>query len=148
MNEGYIYVEKWKDNSFVDFWFVTGDEQLYMFSTRYSKNLYEYFKYKRTVKHILSRHKWNRNTTPEALSTTYDYIKINKTVYNSKDEIVEKIKEADEIGKNYVSFVWGGTNEIEESVWKEALKGTDISNLSFTCLGVEGRRMYMINLVN
>lgn len=62
MNEGYIYVEKWKDNSFVDFWFVTGDEQLYMFSTRYSKNLYEYFKYKRTVKHILSRHKWNRNT--------------------------------------------------------------------------------------
>lgn len=97
---------------------------------------------------IQKDHKWNRNTTPEALSTTYDYIKINKTVYNSKDEIVEKIKEADEIGKNYVSFVWGGTNEIEESVWKEALKGTDISNLSFTCLGVEGRRMYMINLVN
>ena len=92
-------------------------------------------------------HRWNKNTTPEALATTYDYLKINKTAYSTKDEIVEVIKESNKIEKNYISFVWSGANEIEESVWKEALKGTDISNLSFSCLGVEGRRMYMINLV-
>lgn len=92
-------------------------------------------------------HKWNKNTTPQALSTTYDYLKINKTNYGTKDEIVQLIREADEVGKTYVSFVWNGKNEIEESVWKEAIRGTDISNLSFSCLGVEGRRMYMITLI-
>ena len=92
-------------------------------------------------------HTWNKNTTPEAKNTKYDYLKKNQTFYDSNDEIIEYIKECDDEREVYTSFIWTGKNEIEESVWKSALKDTDISNLSFSCFGVEGRRLYMINLV-
>ena len=91
-------------------------------------------------------HKWNKNTTPEAMDSQYDYVKINKFSYDSKEEIKELIKECDSNKKAYTSFIWSGTDEIDEAVWKEAMKGTDISNLSFSYIGVEGRRMYIINL--
>lgn len=92
-------------------------------------------------------HKWNKNNTPEALNNKYDYVKINKLSYGEKEEIIKLIQDCNLNNKTYTSFIWNGTDEIDETVWKEALKGTDISNLSFSYIGVEGRRMYMINLV-
>lgn len=92
-------------------------------------------------------HKWNKNNTPEALNNKYDYVKINKLSYGEKEEIINLIQDCNLNNKTYTSFIWNGTDEIDEAVWKEALKGTDISNLSFSYIGVEGRRMYMINLV-
>ena len=92
-------------------------------------------------------HKWNKNNTPEAKDSKYDYVKINKLSYSVEDEIIELIKECDSNKKTYSSFIWNGIDEIDEAVWKEAMKGTDISNLSFSCIGVDGRRMYIVNLV-
>ena len=92
-------------------------------------------------------HKWNKNNTPQAQDSKYDYVKINKTSYGTDEEINQLIEECASNKKTYSSFVWSGTEEISEEVWKEALKGTDITNLSFSYIGVEGRRMYMLNLV-
>ena len=96
---------------------------------------------------IQKDHHWNMKNTPEALDSKYDYVKINKLSYGEKEEIIDLIKECNNNKKTYISFLWSGTDEIDETVWKEALKGTDITNLSFSYIGVEGRRMYMINLV-
>ena len=92
-------------------------------------------------------HKWNKNNTPEAVDTKYDYIKNNKEIYNTQDEIIDVINKCNYENESYISFIWAGEGEIGEDVWKSALKGTEISNLSFSCLGVDGRRMYMVNLI-
>lgn len=92
-------------------------------------------------------HKWNKNNTPEANDTKYDYVKINKSFCNSIEEIEEIIKKCDKDKKTNISFIWSGEDEIEEAVWKRALKNTEISNLSFSCFGVDGRRLYIIKLI-
>ena len=92
-------------------------------------------------------HKWNKNNTPEANDTKYDYVKINKSFCNSTEEIEEIIKKCDKDKKTNISFIWSGEDEIEEAVWKRALKNTEISNLSFSCFGVDGRRLYIIKLI-
>ena len=75
------------------------------------------------------------------------YVKINKSFCNSTEEIEEIIKKCDKDKKTNISFIWSGEDEIEEAVWKRALKNTEISNLSFSCFGVDGRRLYIIKLI-
>ena len=92
-------------------------------------------------------HKWNKKNTPEARDSRYDYIKNNMTCYDSREDIVDIINECNRTKEAYISFIWTDENEIKESVWKSAIKGTDISNLSYSCFGVDGRRMYIINII-
>lgn len=92
-------------------------------------------------------HKWNKKNTPEANNTKYDYVKINKSFCDSFEEINKVIKKCNTDKITNTSFIWSGEGEIEEAVWKRALKDTDISNLSFSCFGVDGRRLYIIKLI-
>lgn len=92
-------------------------------------------------------HTWNINTTPEAESDKFDYIKNNYTIYRSESDIKNIIAESNTDRATYVSYIWSGDEMISEDVWKEAIKDTDITNLSYSCIGVSGRRMYMVNFI-
>ena len=92
-------------------------------------------------------HSWNKNVTPEATSDKYEYIKNNGTLVNRADEITELIGQCNENKIGYVSFIWTDKDAISDEIWKNSIKGTNITNLSYSCIGVSGRRMYMVTLV-
>ncbi len=62
-----IYATKWQDNTFIDLWFENDTEEMYMFSIRYNKGIYEYFRHKKSVALIMSTHKWNKNRVLDRL---------------------------------------------------------------------------------
>lgn len=90
-------------------------------------------------------HTWNINTTPEAKSDEYDYVKNNCIMYGSESELKNIVNESNTIKATYVSFIWTGEEMISEEAWKEALKDTDITNISYYCIGISERHMYIVN---
>lgn len=94
---------------------------------------------------IAKDHTWNRNVTPEAHADKFDYVKINSQQYGTEDEIQELVRQCSENKTTYISFVWTKQDMITDDLWRNALKGTNITNLSYSCLGVDGRRMYMVS---
>lgn len=91
-------------------------------------------------------HSWNKNITPEAHSDKYDYVVVNDcevdTIVQVKDIIISSGFRKD----SYVSFVWTGDEMITDQIWTNILGSTNIRNLSYSCMGAAGRRMYIINL--
>lgn len=92
-------------------------------------------------------HSWNKNVTPQAEAEDYDYIKMSGTIIKNQEQLDELIAECSDDMKMYVSFVWSEEEMISDNQWREVLRETDVTNVSYSCIGVEGRRFYMINLV-
>lgn len=96
---------------------------------------------------IISKdHTWNKNVTPQAVSEEYDYIKMVGKQLTSFDELDSYIENCADKSVMYLSFIWTGKDMITDDEWRNALSGTEIANASYSCLGVEGRRFYMVNL--
>lgn len=96
---------------------------------------------------IISKdHSWNKNVTPQANADEYDYVKMSGKIIDSESELSQVIDDCSGEMKMYISFVWTEDDMISDSQWREALKDTAITNINYSCLGVEGRRFYMINL--
>ena len=91
-------------------------------------------------------HTWNKNMTPEAHSDKYDYVVMNDCELDTIVQVKEIIVDSSFRKESYVSFVWTGDEMITDQVWTKILGFTDIANLSYSCMGAAGRRMYMINL--
>ncbi len=95
---------------------------------------------------IISKdHSWNRSTTPQANDGTYDLIYKNETHITTIDEFRLLISDSCNKSKDYFSFVWTGKDMISEEQWRNAISNTNIANVAFSCVGVEGRRLYMVN---
>ncbi|MBQ6814345.1 MAG: hypothetical protein IJP13_02275 [Lachnospiraceae bacterium] len=97
-----------------------------------------------TDEEISKDHTWNKNITPEADADKYDYIKNSGNIFDTVDDITSAISQCNINKKTYLSFVWSQHDMVSDDVWRQALKGTNISNLLYSCVGVPGRRMYMI----
>lgn len=95
---------------------------------------------------IKKDHNWNINVTPQADATIYDYVLMKGDIYTTDEQIADIIKNMESENITQSSFVWAGDKIISDEVWKKSISGTDILNLSYTYLGVEGRRLYLITL--
>lgn len=91
-------------------------------------------------------HSWNKNVTPQADSEEYDYLGMVGVKLSNYTELKEYIAQCCIEEKMYISFVWSGEEVISDARWREVLSGTDITNISYSCLGIAGRRFYMINV--
>lgn len=109
-----------------------------------SEIVYLYFNV--TDEIIAKDHSWNKNVTPQADATEYDYIKLSGKIIVNERELKQLINECSQETKMYISFVWTGQDIISDNEWRNVLKDTEITNISYSCLGVEGRQFYMINL--
>lgn len=94
---------------------------------------------------IAKDHTWNRNTTPQANDNSYDIIAKNETQIVTIEEFKLLISDSCNKSKDYFSFVWNGQGMISEEQWRSAIGNTNIANVSFACVGVDGRRLYMVN---
>ena len=95
---------------------------------------------------IISKdHSWNKNVTPQADDNSYDLIARDETQIATVDEFKLLIGNNCNQSKDYFSFVWTGEGMISEEQWRSAINNTNIANVAFSCVGVEGRRLYMVN---
>ena len=95
---------------------------------------------------IKKDHNWNKNVTPQADATIYDYVAMEGDIYTTDEQIADIIKKMESENITQSSFIWAGEDTISEEIWKQSINGTEILNLSYTYMGVEGRRMYIITL--
>lgn len=95
---------------------------------------------------IKKDHSWNINVTPTADATEYDYISVQGNAINKIEDVKTIIHQMAEENRGYQSFVWTGEGVITDSMWSDCITETYIANLSYTYLGVEGRRLYLITL--
>lgn len=99
-----------------------------------------------TDEEIEKDHKWNKNVTPQADAVEYNYIHMQGNSINNIDDVKKIIHQMVEDKKGYQSFVWTGKDIIDNNKWSECIANTEISNLNYTYMGVEGRRLYVITL--
>lgn len=96
---------------------------------------------------ILSKdHSWDKSETPEANSDEYEYIKRSGNECTSIGELKVLLDQCDREGSGYVSFVWTGEGMISDDIWQQVLRNTDIAGLTYSYLGADYRRLYMVNL--
>lgn len=95
---------------------------------------------------IKKDHTWNKNVTPEADAIEYNYIQMQGNAINDTDEVKKIIHQMAQEKKGYQSFVWTGPDIIDNYMWSTYIANTEISNLNYTYMGVEGRRLYVITL--
>ncbi len=95
---------------------------------------------------IKKDHSWNKNVTPQADATDYDYILMQGNTVGDMESAKNIIHQMAAEKKGYQSFVWTGETAIADSQWSECIADTEILNLSYTYLGVDGRRLYLITL--
>ncbi len=108
-----------------------------------SEIVYLYFNISDDI--ISKDHSWNKNVTPEADDSSYDLL-INETQIATVDEFKLFIGNCSNKTVGYTSFVWTGKDMISETQWRSAINSTVIANVAFSCVGVDGRRLYMVNL--
>ena len=93
---------------------------------------------------IAKDHTWDTELTPEADDNSYDIVnnKIKQLV--TVEEFYLFINSSINTNENNISFVWTGKELIDDMQWRKALSNTSIANASYSCVGVEGRRLYMV----
>ena len=97
-------------------------------------------------KAIEKDHSWNKKTTPEANSDKYDFAEMNDCKLETLMEVKDIITSSGFRNEDKVTFVWTGDEMITDQIWTNIINNTHIKNLSYTCMGPEGRKMYIISL--
>lgn len=95
---------------------------------------------------IISKdHTWNNSVTPKADDNRYDLIAGNEERITTIDEFRLLIGDVCNKTRKYVAFVWMGKGMISEEQWRSAINNSVIASVKYSCVGVEGRRLYMVN---
>ena len=97
-------------------------------------------------KDIEKDHSWNKKTTPEANSDKYDFAEMNDCKLETLMEVKDIITSSGFRNEDKVTFVWTGDEMITDQIWTNIINNTHIKNLSYTCMGPAGRKMYIISL--
>ncbi len=93
---------------------------------------------------VAADHTWDKTAYPQAVSTTYDYIRRELTnIANENDMISYVIKQVSLRSAN-AQFLWLGNSAITNDQWQKCFGNNSVKNITFTSSGGTGRMVYNV----